>query len=87
MGGAGGVASDQVGPGGEGAADASFDLFALLDRGFAQDPAGYFIFVTRMTDAEPKSPIVWGSQLGVDVAQTVVTGMSAAEFEFGFSRR
>lgn len=38
-----------------------------------------------MTYANAQSPISIGTELGMDIAQTVVTGVAATEFHFGFA--
>ena len=38
--------------------------------------------VARMSDADAYAPIVTRSQLRLNIAQTIVSGMTAAEFEF-----
>ena len=38
--------------------------------------------VTRMSDADAYAPIVAGAQLCLNIAQTIVPGVTAAEFEF-----
>ena len=40
-----------------------------------------------MTDPEPQSPVVGRSELRVDVAQAVVTGMAATKLELRVARR
>jgi hypothetical protein len=65
---------------------AVFDGAALVWGWFFQHPIGHFRFVSGVTNPDSQSPVLVRAKLGMDVAQAIVSGMAAAEFEFGFSR-
>ena len=79
------AAQHQIGGGFQTAFNAQFNRVALFWAGLFQDPVHHFSFVAGVVDADAQSPIVCAAQLPVDVAQAVVPGMAAAQFQFGFA--
>ena len=63
-----------------------FNGRAVLLRGLLQHPIDHFGFVTRVAHADAQAPVVGAAELGVNVAQTVVTGVAAAKFKFELAR-
>ena len=64
-----------------GLADADF----VVQRRDLQDPVDHFVFGSGVADAQAQAPVGGAAELGVDVAQSVMAGVAAIEFELGLA--
>lgn len=75
------LTAEQAGQGCQRSGDCVFDGGALFGGWFSKDPVRNLGLHAWVSDSDPKSPVVGRSQLGVDVAQSVVSGVAPAAFE------
>jgi hypothetical protein len=68
-----------------GARHTVFNGAALVWGWFLQHPVGHFRFIPWVANADTQSPVLVSAKLGMDIAQAIVSGMAASEFEFGFA--
>jgi hypothetical protein len=80
------IACEQMGQSQTGTRHTVFNGAALVGGWFFQHPIGHFGLIPGVANADTQSPILIGAELGMDVAQAIVSGVAAAEFEFGFAR-
>ena len=76
----------QVRQGLERTGNALIDGHPVVQRGLLQYPVDDLGFDAWMANSQSQTPVVVRSKLGVNVAQTVVSGVTTAKLQLGLAR-